>query len=132
MQTPSSALHWNEPPTEDSAFLTPSPPYNSQQLLASAARVGTNAQTHDSIVGGPAIAPQTSALNDASSTAATGPSPDAAGHSRAPGVTTRPGVDDPEPRPRSEIASVPRPRALGNIALSVEEIDELFAMYGHV
>ncbi|KAM5385210.1 hypothetical protein ACJZ2D_001171 [Fusarium nematophilum] len=45
----------------------------------------------------------------------------------APGVTTRPGVDEPI---RSRLASNPvaRPRALGNVVLSVEEIEELFAM----
>ncbi|KAJ0138758.1 Uncharacterized protein HZ326_18277 [Fusarium oxysporum f. sp. albedinis] len=48
-------------------------------------------------------------------------------HSRAPGLTTRPVIDEPDPR-RHLSSSFPRPRALGNTALSVEEIDELFDM----
>ena len=56
-------------------------------------------------------------------------SPDATEPLRAPGLTTKPGLDEPaEQCSASSSLSLPRPRALGNIALSVEEIDELFAV----
>ncbi|EXA32082.1 hypothetical protein FOVG_16658 [Fusarium oxysporum f. sp. pisi HDV247] len=60
--------------------------------------------------------------------ATTGTTTDATEHSRAPGLTTRPVIDEPDPR-RRFCSSLPRPRALGNTALSVEEIDELFNIY---
>jgi hypothetical protein len=66
-------------------------------------------------------------LTSASPGTATGPSPDPTEHSRAPGLTTRPGVDEPLAARRVSL-SLPRPRALGNTALSVDEIDELFMM----
>lgn len=49
--------------------------------------------------------------------------------SRAPGLTTRPEIDQQTPRrlPRGSF-NVPRPRALGNAVLSVEEIEDLFQM----
>ena len=53
--------------------------------------------------------------------------PDTTEHARAPGLTTRPGLDEPADA-QSAPLTIPRPRALGNIALSVDEIDELFAM----
>jgi hypothetical protein len=43
------------------------------------------------------------------------------------GLTTRPGLDEAKTS-RQWPQPLPRPRALGNTALSVEEIDELFTM----
>ncbi|KAF4819138.1 Regulatory protein LEU3 [Colletotrichum siamense] len=50
--------------------------------------------------------------------------------SRAPGLTTRPEIDQQTPRrlPRGSF-SVSRPRALGNAVLSVEEIEDLFQIF---
>lgn len=47
----------------------------------------------------------------------------------APGLTTRPEIDQQTTRrlPRGSF-NVPRPRALGNAVLSVEEIEDLFQM----
>ena len=72
----------------------------------------------------PSLVAATSIHTDGTSTA----SPDFTGpNSRVPGLTTRPGIDEPSPR-RSVYELVPRPRALGNTALSVEEIEDLFNM----
>lgn len=62
-----------------------------------------------------------------STAAASIPSPDPTELLRAPGLTTKPGVDQPI-ESRRPPAPTPRPRALGNTALSVEEIEELFMM----
>ena len=67
-------------------------------------------------------------ITTASSVTGTGPSPGATEHSRAPGVTTKPGLDGPPSLRRNSIP-LPRPRTLGNTVLSVEAIDELFMMY---
>ncbi|KAK1848616.1 zn 2cys6 transcriptional activator [Colletotrichum chrysophilum] len=50
--------------------------------------------------------------------------------SRAPGLTTRPEIDQQTPRrlPRGSF-NVPRPRVLGNAVLSVEEIEDLFQIF---
>ena len=65
-----------------------------------------------------------------SSTAVTGPSPDPLEHTRAPGLTTKPGVDDaPENTESSFLPAVPRSRAIGNVSLTIEEIEELHMMY---
>lgn len=42
-------------------------------------------------------------------------------------LTTRPGID-PVTQHRATLFPLPRPRALGNITLQIEEIDELFNM----
>ena len=47
--------------------------------------------------------------------------------SHIPGLTTRPNIDEPTPR-RSVWCGFPRPRALGNTVLSVDEIEDLFNM----
>lgn len=47
-------------------------------------------------------------------------------HIRVPGLTTTPGLEESPRRPSWH--GVPRPRAIGNVVLSVEEIDELFSM----
>lgn len=67
-----------------------------------------------------------SLVNGSPAATTTGPSPDPK-HSHAPGLTTKPGIDQPLPCRRVSLA-IPRPRALGNTALSAEEIDELFMM----
>ncbi|XPS72432.1 hypothetical protein M3J09_004597 [Ascochyta lentis] len=74
----------------------------------------------------PSVAHPTSIHTDGSSAAGAevidGP------HSRVPGLTTRPSIDEPAPR-RSVWCGIPRPRALGNIVLSVEEVDDLFNIF---
>ncbi|KAH6961924.1 hypothetical protein BKA56DRAFT_598095 [Ilyonectria sp. MPI-CAGE-AT-0026] len=85
---------------------------------------GNLAQTDTNRVAPPSIAGTASV--SAQESPATGTS--TAEHSRIPGLTTRPGVDEPIPR-RPVYSALPRPRALGNTALSVEEIDELFNTY---
>lgn len=55
------------------------------------------------------------------------PQADDTEHFQTQGVTTRPGLDEPTQPPQWS-HPLPRPRALGNIALSVEEIEELFTM----
>lgn len=62
-----------------------------------------------------------------STSAESGLLPDAADQLRAPGLTTKPVIDLPQPPPRAA-TTVPRMRALGNIELSVREIEELFMM----
>lgn len=42
-------------------------------------------------------------------------------------LTTRPGIEPPTQR-RASFFALARPRALGNIVLQIEEIDELFSM----
>lgn len=78
--------------------------------------------------GVPAVAPsiteQPAFLSTASPLVATTTPTDG---SQAPGLTTRPETDGDTVRQRPPF-SVPRPRALGNTALSVEEIDDLFKM----
>ncbi|KAL7941925.1 hypothetical protein V8C42DRAFT_163840 [Trichoderma barbatum] len=59
---------------------------------------------------------------------ASGPSPDPKESSRVPGLTTQPAIDQPQ-APRRSIITIPRPRKLGNVELSVEEIDELYLIY---
>jgi len=71
----------------------------------------------------PPVAYPTSIHMDASS--ATGAEIVDGPHSHVPGLTTRPSVDEPAPR-RSLWRGLPRPRALGNTVLSVEEIGDLF------
>ena len=51
-------------------------------------------------------------------------------HSRVPGLTTRPQIDEPQERRRTSMP-VAHPRTLDNIELSVQEIDTLFLMYGY-
>lgn len=59
---------------------------------------------------------------------ASGPSPDPRESSRVPGLTTQPVIDQPQ-EPRRSIITIPRARKLGNVELSVEEIDELYLIY---
>ncbi|PON21662.1 hypothetical protein TGAM01_v209400 [Trichoderma gamsii] len=59
---------------------------------------------------------------------ASGPSLDPKESSRVPGLTTQPVIDQPQ-APRRSIIAIPRPRKLGNVELSVEEIDELYLIY---
>lgn len=85
---------------------------------------GNLSQTDTSRIAPPSIAGTASISAQESPAAGAG----TAEHSRIPGLTTRPGVDEPIPR-RPVYSALPRPRALGNTALSVEEIDELFTTY---
>jgi hypothetical protein len=55
------------------------------------------------------------------------PSPDPRESSRLPGLTTQPVIDQPQ-EPRKSIITIPRARKLGNVELTVEEIDELYLM----
>ncbi|KAL7816086.1 hypothetical protein V8C44DRAFT_348310 [Trichoderma aethiopicum] len=57
-----------------------------------------------------------------------GPSPDPRESSRVPGLTTQPVIDQPQ-EPRRSIITIPRARKLGNVELSVEDIDELYLIY---
>lgn len=59
---------------------------------------------------------------------ASGVSPDPKESSRVPGLTTQPVIDQPQ-APRRSIITIPRARKLGNVELSVEEIDELYLIY---
>ncbi|KAL7928938.1 hypothetical protein V8C35DRAFT_207216 [Trichoderma chlorosporum] len=59
---------------------------------------------------------------------ASGPSPDPKESSRVPGLTTQPVIDQPQ-EPRRSIITIPRARKLGNVELSIEEIDELYLIY---
>ncbi|KAK1255605.1 hypothetical protein MKX07_007864 [Trichoderma sp. CBMAI-0711] len=59
---------------------------------------------------------------------ASGPSPDPRESSRVPGLTTQPVIDQPQ-EPRRSLITIPRARKLGNVELSVEEIDELYLIY---
>ncbi|TFA97868.1 Regulatory protein LEU3 [Trichoderma ghanense] len=59
---------------------------------------------------------------------ASGPSPDPKESSRVPGLTTQPVIDQPQ-EPRRSIITIPRARKLGNVELTVEEIDELYLIY---
>lgn len=86
------------------------------------------AQTDSSGVAFPPITGVTSVHTDVASVSGTELTEP---HSRIPGLTTRPSIDEPSPR-RSISQYTPRPRALGNIALSVEEIDELFNMWASI
>ncbi|EHK20948.1 uncharacterized protein TRIVIDRAFT_133240, partial [Trichoderma virens Gv29-8] len=61
---------------------------------------------------------------------ASGPSPDPKEGSRVPGLTTQPVIDQPQ-IPRRSIITIPRARKLGNVELSVEEIDELYILHYH-
>lgn len=56
------------------------------------------------------------------------PSPDPRESSRLPGLTTQPVIDQPQ-EPRKSIITIPRARKLGNVELTVEEIDELYLIY---
>lgn len=113
-QVPSPALDWNLG-LADPGLLPESPaPNYGFPMMATPAEAG---------VGGRQMP-----ARPASSAGGSGPSPNPTEHSRAPGLTTRPAVDEPPSPRRRAVAVVPRPRALGNIALSVEEIEELFSM----
>ncbi|KAM0260094.1 hypothetical protein ACHAQJ_003019 [Trichoderma viride] len=57
-----------------------------------------------------------------------GPSLDPKQSSRVPGLTTQPVIDQPQ-APRRATITMPRARKLGNVELSVEEIDELYLIY---
>ena len=118
---PSPALDWNLG-LADPGLLpeSPAPNYGFPMMAASAGAGLDGRQMPARPVPGPPTA--------ASSAGGSGPSPNPTEHSRAPGLTTRPAVDEPPSPRRRAVAMVPRPRALGNIALSVEEIEELFAM----
>ncbi|KAL6695343.1 hypothetical protein J3F84DRAFT_335097 [Trichoderma pleuroticola] len=59
---------------------------------------------------------------------ASGLSSDPKESSRVPGLTTQPVIDQPQ-APRRSIITIPRARKLGNVELSVEEIDELYLIY---
>ncbi|KAL6832220.1 hypothetical protein V8C40DRAFT_273576 [Trichoderma camerunense] len=59
---------------------------------------------------------------------ASGVSPDPKESSRVPGLTTQPVIDQPQ-APRRSIITIPRARRLGNVELSVGEIDELYLIY---
>lgn len=124
--TPYAALDWNLGLSETSLLPVPSPSpnYGPRTVAESPASAITTDQQQQLITRAVPTPPTA-----ASSTAASGPSLNTTEHSRAPGLTTRPGVDEPsEPQRRPGVALAPRPRALGNIALSVEEIEELFLM----
>ncbi|KAJ6030173.1 hypothetical protein N7460_010439 [Penicillium canescens] len=54
--------------------------------------------------------------------------PDVTEHPWAPSLTTKPVIDSPQ-QPEQTAAAIPQSRSLGNVTLSVQEIDELFTIY---
>lgn len=54
-----------------------------------------------------------------------GLSRDTAEYDRAPGLTTKPIIDTPQSAPKATV-TVPQARSLGDIQLSIAEIEELF------
>ncbi|KAI8649535.1 Zn(2)-C6 fungal-type domain-containing protein [Fusarium keratoplasticum] len=112
---PTSEMDWALPATAGGLLPTPSVDANLGQLQLDSSR---------STVPPMQQPPPPPIPVDESPTATT----DATEHSRAPGLTTRPVIDEPGPHRRFS-SSRPRPQALGNTALSVEEIEELFNIY---
>ncbi|KAL9473652.1 hypothetical protein ACSS6W_008032 [Trichoderma asperelloides] len=94
-------------------------------------RLATREASSNAVIEWPTIAPaapsETRASDAIQSSAsnASGPSLDPKESSRVPGLTTQPVIDQPQ-APRRSIIAIPRPRKLGNVELSVEEIDELY------
>jgi hypothetical protein len=113
---PTSEMDWALPATAGGLLPTPSVDANLGQLQLDSSRSTVLPMQQP---------PPPPIPVDESPTATT----DATEHSRAPGLTTRPVIDEPDPRRRFS-SSLPRPQALRNTALSVEEIEELFNMYG--
>ncbi|KAH8131183.1 hypothetical protein LI328DRAFT_161307 [Trichoderma asperelloides] len=97
-------------------------------------RLATREASSNAVIEWPTIAPaapsETRASDAIQSSAsnASGPSLDPKESSRVPGLTTQPVIDQPQ-APRRSIIAIPRPRKLGNVELSVEEIDELYLIY---
>ncbi|UKZ96419.1 uncharacterized protein TrAFT101_011211 [Trichoderma asperellum] len=97
-------------------------------------RLATREASSNAAIEWPIIAPaapsETRASDAIQSSASntSGPSLDPKESSRVPGLTTQPVIDQPQAARRSIIA-IPGPRKLGNVELSVEEIDELYLIY---